>query len=290
MNIQLSALNRILILGGIFVIISLLAFFFVFQPKRQQENLTRAQIADLQQRYDQLKKIADQKPLYLALTDQIRQRLKGVEVTADPRTYIPSYLKQIEDLAAQDGLLVTSVAPQATAPPSPSPSASPGASVRTPNLPGPISAPAGHITNALGAQNAQSAQNGESGQPSPAAPGAAAPAQGGPPGTNPAGVQPGTPRAAALAYLNQSFTQVPIAMSLDGRYESFVRFLRDLNKFQKLIGVGDVTLASGGGEAAAARLKITLPITAYRLSPNAPPSGPLVTGTPAPKPTPGGAR
>jgi Tfp pilus assembly protein PilO len=288
MNIQLSVFNRILIIAGIFVVISLLAFFFVFQPKRQQENLTRAQIADLQAQYDNLKSVADQKPLYLALTGQIQARLKGVEVTADPRTYIPSYLKQVEDLAAQDGLLVLSVSPQATAPPSPSPSATPGGPVRAPNLPGPISAPAGHITNALGAQNAQSAQTGESGQPSPA-PGAGSPAPGGPPGTNPAGAQPGTPRAAALAYLNQSFTQVPISMSLDGRYESFVRFLRDLNKFQKLIGVGDVSL-TGGNDAAGLRLKITLPITAYRLSPNAPPSGPLVTATPAPKSTPGGTR
>jgi Tfp pilus assembly protein PilO len=77
-------------------------------------------------------------------------------------------------------------------------------------------------------------------------------------------------------------------MSLDGRFENFGRFLRDLAKFQKLIGVGDVTLSGNESAAGGSRLKITLPITAYRLSPNAPPSGPLVTPTPTPKP--GGKR
>ena len=282
MNIQLSVFNRILIVGGIFVVIALLGFFFVFQPKKQQENLTRAQIADLQAQYDELKRVADQKPLYLALTEQIRSRLKGVEVTADPRTYIPSYLKQIENLASQDGLLVLSVTPVATAAPTPGPSATPGTTVHTPILPGPVAGVAGNITHGLGAGNAQSAQT-AAGQP-PGAAGVATAAPGSVPGTNPQGVQPGTPRAAALAYLNQSFTQVPIGMSLDGRFENFERFLRDLAKFQKLIGVGDVTLTGTTEAAAGSRLKITLPITAYRLSPNAPPNGPLVGPTPTPAP------
>jgi Tfp pilus assembly protein PilO len=286
MNVQLSVFNRLLIVGGIFLVIALLGFFFVFQPKKQQENLTRAQIADMQAQYDDLKRVADQKPLYLALTDQIRVRLKGVEVTADPRTYIPSYLKQIENLAAQDGLLVLSVTPQATAPPSPSPSTAPGATVRPPNLPGPLAAPAGQIAHGLGSGNAQPA-GGPAGGPAPAA-GGASPVPGGVSGTNPPGVVAGTPRAAAIAYLNQSFTQVPIAMSLDGRYENFERFLRDLSKFQKLIGVGDVTLAAANEAGGGSRIKFTVPITAYRLSPNAPPTGPLVT--PTPTPAPGGKR
>lgn len=290
MNIQLSVFNRILIVGGIFVVIALLGFFFVFQPKKQQESVTRAQIADLQQQYDELKRVADQKPLYLALTDQIRSRLKGVEVTADPRTYIPSYLKQIESLAAQDNLLILNVTPAATPGPTPGPSATPAGVVRPPNLPGPLAAPAGNIANGLGAGNAQSAQGtqpGSSVQGAPG-PGGASPVPGGPAGVNPGGVQPGTPRAAAIAYLNQSFTQVPISMNMVGRYEAFERFLRDLAKFQKLIGVGDVTLAGTSEAAAHSRVRITLPITAYRLSPNAPPAGPLVVPTPTPKPTPGG--
>jgi Tfp pilus assembly protein PilO len=284
MNIQLSVFNRILIIGGIFLVIALVAYFFVFQPKKNQENATRAGIADLQTTYDALKLVADQKPLYLALTDQIRSRLKGVEVTADPRTYVPSYLKQIETLASQDGLIVTAVTPQATAAPSPGPSSTPAAGVRPPNLPGPLSGPATNISNTLGVRNAASQQGNVAGA-TPAA-GVASPVAGGVSGTNPPGVQPGTPRAAAIAYLNQSFTQVPIAMSFDGRYESFERFLRDLAKFQKLIGVGDVTLSGGETAGGGSRLKIVLPITAYRLSPNAPPSGPLVS----PSPSPGGTR
>ena len=107
MNVQLSVLNRILIIAGLFLIIAMLGYFFVFQPKTRQEAATRAEIADLQAQYDQLKRVADQKPLYIAFTNQIRARLKGVEITADPRTYIPSYLKQIESLAGQDGLVVS---------------------------------------------------------------------------------------------------------------------------------------------------------------------------------------
>jgi Tfp pilus assembly protein PilO len=296
MNIQLSVFNRILIVGGIFVVIALLGWFFVFQPKKHQEDVTRAQIADLQGQYDELKRVADQKPLYLALTAQIRARLKGVELTADPRTYIPSYLKQIENLATQDGLIVTAVTPQATAAPSPGPSAAPGTSqVRPPNLPGPLAGTAGNITNALGARNGISQQTAVAGaaqtgvMPAAGGPqGANAAGQNPPSAANPGGVQAGTPRAAAIAYLNQSFTQVPIGMSLDGRYESLERFLRDLAKFQKLIGVGDVTMTGTSDVNEHSHLKITLPITAYRLSPNAPPGGPLAT--PTASPAPGGKR
>ncbi len=147
MNIQLSTFNRVLIVSGLFLVIALIGFFFIVQPKKNQETQTRAQIADLQTQYDGLKRVADQKPLYLAFTDQIRQRLKGVEVTADPRLYVPSYLKQIEDLATRDGLTVTGVTPQATPIPSPGPSGSPPPEVQRPNIPGPI----GQAANTLAA-------------------------------------------------------------------------------------------------------------------------------------------
>src|SRR5271165_6707222 len=208
MNLQLSTLNRILIVGGLFVVILLLGYFFVIQPKKNQESATRAQIADLQAQYDDLKRVADQKPLYLAFTDQIRQRLKGVEVTADPRLYVPSYLKQVEDLAVKDGLYITTVTPTATAAPSPGPSGSPSPGpIAPPNVPF-VGGVATQVARGVGAQNAQSAQTGQvlqatSPQGATPIPGAPA-AQGVPPGgeQNPA-------RAAALAYLAQSFTQVP---------------------------------------------------------------------------------
>lgn len=283
MNIQLSTLNRILIVGGLFVVVALLGFFFVVQPKRNQETATRAQVADLQAQYDGLKRVADQKPLYLALTDQIRQRLKGVEVTADPRLYIPSFLKQVEELASKDGLYVTNVTPQSTPAPSPGPSASPTAgSVAPPNIPI-IGGVANQVARGVGAENAESAQTNQVIQGTPA-PGATA-IPGGAVGAVPSAQNPA--REAALAYLNQSFTQVPINIEFDGRYEGLERFLRDLAKFQKLIGVGTLTLAPSGGAVevgASPRLKITLPMIAYRLSPNAPASGPLVLPTPTPKP------
>jgi Tfp pilus assembly protein PilO len=287
MNIQLSTFNRIIIVGGLFIIIALLGWFFVVQPKRQQEAVTRAEISDLQAQYDELKRVADQKPLYLAYTQAIRARLTGVEVTAQPKTYIPSYMKQIEDLATRDGLNVVSVAPAATPVPSPGPSATPAGSITRP--PAAISnlVPGG-LNRAAGVEAARTLANQgvleTTGPAGPAHPGAT-PGPGKPQGLPAGGTQPSTPRAAALAYLNQSFTQVPVSMELDGRYDQFEKFLRDLAKFPKLIGVGDVTLSTTAQSVGVSpRLKIVVPITAYRLSPNAPP-GPVAT--PAP---PGGGR
>jgi Tfp pilus assembly protein PilO len=283
MNIQLNTLNRILIVGGLFLVIAVLGFFFLVQPKKQQETQTRAQIADLQTQYDALKRVADQKPLYLAFTDQIRQRLKGVEVTADPRLYVPSYLKQIESLAAQDGLTVTSVTPQATPAPSPSPSGSPSAgTVQAPNVPL-VGGVASNLARGVAGGTSGLAPAGTSAAAGPPRAGAT-PIPGGP--VTAAGAEANPARAAAIAYLNQSFTQVPIAMEFDGHYDAVERFLRDLAKFQKLIGVGDVTMSSisSNDVGVSPHLKITMPIVAYRLSPNAPVSGPLVLPSPTPKP------
>jgi len=110
------------------VLLLVMAYFLVFQPKQNQIKASEIQVEYQQQQLAQLQQVASQKPLYLALTKQIQSRLKGVELTADPRGYVPTYLKQIEALAKRDGLAVLSVAPQPT--PAPSPSASPGA---TPN-------------------------------------------------------------------------------------------------------------------------------------------------------------
>lgn len=283
MNIQLSTLNRILIVGGLFVVILLLGYFFVIQPKKNQESVTRAQIADLQAQYNELKSVADQKPLYLAFTDQIRQRLKGVEVTADPRLYVPSFLKQVEDLAGRDGLIITTVTPTATAAPSPGPSGSPSPGpVKPPNIPL-VGGVVNQVARGVGGQNAVSTQPNQATQGE--APAGATPIPGAP--GVPQGGEENPARAAALAYLAQSFTQVPFNMEFDGHYDGIERFLRDLAKFQKLIGVGDVTIAPGSGTPAVGsspRLKITLPIVAYRLSPNAPATGPLVLPSPTPKP------
>jgi len=284
MNVQLSTLNRVLIIGGLFLIIALLGFFFVVQPKRQQESVTRGQIADLQAQYDNLKRVADQKPLYLAFTDQVRKRLKGVEVTADPRMYIPSYLKQIEDLAGRDGLVVTSVTPQATPSPSPAPSGAPSPGpVQKPNLPGPIAQPFNQVAKGIGSQNATATQANQANGATPR-PGET-PVAGGTPIPGQPQTQISPERAAALAYLNQSFSQVPVNMEFDGRYENIERFLRDLAKFQKLIGVGDLTIqAQGNNEVGVSpHLKIALPIVAYELA-SAQQSGPLVMPTPTPKP------
>lgn len=285
MNIQLSTFNRVLIVSGLFLVIALIGFFFIVQPKKNQETQTRAQIADLQTQYEGLKRVADQKPLYLAFTDQIRQRLKGVEVTADPRLYVPSYLKQIEDLATRDGLTVTGVTPQATPIPSPGPSGSPPPEVQRPNIPGPIGQAANTLAAGVGGTSGALPQNPVAGAAGPPRPGAT-PVPGGSTNVN-AAAETNPARAAAIAYLNQSFTQVPLGMDFDGRYDALERFLRDLSKFQKLIGVGDITLTPGGGAndvGVSPHLKITLPIVAYRLSPNAAPAGPLVLPSPTPKP------
>ena len=294
MNIQLSTFNRILIVSGLFIVIALLSFFFVFQPKKQQESLTRAQIADLQAQYQELSRVAAQKPLYIALTNQIRARLTGVEITADPRTYIPGYLKQIEDLAKRDGLIVTTVTPQATPIPSPGPSSSP-----TPNVPSAaqslsqlpvVGAAAQRVQNTAAQRAANVNANAgvlPGGSPVPGRPAGAQPAAQ-PGGELPPGVQPGSPRAAAIAYLNQSFTQVPISMEFGGHYSALERFLRDLNKFPKLLGVGDLNLTTLGNAEVGVNpeLKIVMPVTAYRLSPNSA----AAQAQPTPAPTPGAAR
>ncbi len=75
----------------------------------------------------------------------------------------------------------------------------------------------------------------------------------------------------AKVYLSQSFETVPINMELSGTYTDLQKFLRDLNKFPKLIGVGSVTLTSTHGAVGETpKLHIVLPIAAYRLSPNGP--------------------
>src|ERR1700688_244372 len=96
--------------------------------------------------------------------------------------------------------------------------------------------------------------------------------------------QPGakpTPSARenAIVYVNQSFQQVPVNMELVGSFTQLQQFLRDLNKFPKLIGVSSVTLnptsVAGAGETPS--LHITLPITAYRLTAGQPlPPAPVV--------------
>ncbi|HXM17448.1 MAG TPA: type 4a pilus biogenesis protein PilO [Candidatus Tumulicola sp.] len=278
----MSPTNRNLIVAGVIVFIALLAWFLVIQPKRQQEAATRDQIANLQTQYDNLKRVADQKPLYLALTKQVRQRLTGVELTADPRAYIPSYLKQIEDLAKKDGLQVALVAPQATPSPTPGPSVAPGATpnaqavANAPLIGGPIRS-AARVAGSEGQANqttsqAQSQTFAGAPTPIPGSPAGAASFAPGRPGGSPKPQGPATARQKAIAYLNQSFTQVPMNMEFDGTYNDLQRFLRDLNKFPKLLGVGDLTLAPGSnaGVGSIPRLRITLPITAYRLSPNAP--------------------
>jgi len=283
-----SPLNRALLIAALIVVIGLLAFFTIVQPLQQQYSASQARLAQDQQSYSDLKRVADQKPQYLALTKQIQTRLAGVELTADPRVYIPSYLKQIEDLAKKDGLQVTAVTPQA--PPTPAPGSSP--------TPGPIAtvnpnisaiAPINSARAAAGSANAQAnTTNGvATATGATPIPGASAPA-----GTQPANTSngklgssaPSTARANAIAYLNQSFTQVPINMELAGTYAQIETCLNDLNKFPKLIGVGNVTLstATHAGVGETPTLTITLPIVAYRLSPTQgtlPPPAPAGSGS-----------
>jgi len=285
-----SPLNRALLIAALIVVIGLIAFFTIVQPLQQQYSASQARLAQDQQTYADLKRVADQKPQYLALTKQIQTRLAGVELTADPRVYIPSYLKQIEDLAKRDGLAVTAVTPQA--PPTPAPGSSP--------TPGPIAtvnpnisaiAPINSARAAAGSSNAQANTTNGVATATGATP---IPGSNAPAGTQPVngangklGVSaPSSARQNAIAYLNQSFTQVPISMELAGTYAQLERFLTDLNKFPKLIGVGNVSLAPsihvGVGETPT--LTITLPIVAYRLSPTqgtVPPPAPPGTGGPA---------
>jgi hypothetical protein len=237
----------------------------------------------LQSQYNDLKRVADQKPLYLALIRQVQARLTGVELSADPRAYVPSYLKQIEDLAKRDGLVVTAVVPQATATPAagaqPAPAAVPTVN---PVIQGAVGVNA--VSKAAGARNAANAvaqnENTQMAQGAGASAGAS-PAPGKPVvGTNVKAAAATSPRVNAQVYLSQSFEEVPINMELSGTYNELQKFLRDLNKFPKLLGLGSVTLTSQHASIGETpKLHIVLPIVAYRLSPNGPPPAPQAPAT-----------
>jgi Tfp pilus assembly protein PilO len=295
MNFQLTPLNRNLIIAAVVLVIGFVGYFSMYQPKHNELVADQSKLAQLQQNYADLKRVADQRPQYLALEQQIRSRLAGVELTADNRAYIPSYLKQIEDLAKRDGLTVTAVVPQ----PLPTPSGEPSSAPITPGS-GPASltsiAPIGAAVKVAGgaSMNAQQVTNtaaatgeaGPQGQPQNGTPAPVAGAAAGPAGatTTTTGEQPGakpTPSARenAIVYVNQSFQQVPVNMELVGTFTQLQQFLRDLNKFPKLIGVSSVTVnpttVAGAGETPS--LHITLPITAYRLTAGQPlPPQPVV--------------
>jgi Tfp pilus assembly protein PilO len=283
-----SPLNRLLLVGALFVVIGLLAYFWMIQPTLTQYGDSQARLEQDQKTYADLKRVADQKPVYIALTRQIQSRLTGVELTADPRAYIPSYLKQIENLAKQDGLQVTAVTPMAAPAPSPGASAAPGAT--SPQSLTSI-APIGAAVRAAGQQNAQTGvtngvatATGATPVPGPAGPTTGSPA---PNAGAPVAPAASSARANAIAYLSQSFTTVPINMEMAGTYAQLETFMRDLNKFPKLIGVGNVTLTPGAHATVGQTptLTIILPINAYRLSPSAAAAPPMPAATP-----PGAAR
>lgn len=291
MNFQLTPLNRNLIIAAIVLVIAFVGYFSMYQPKHNELVADQTKLSQLQQNYADLKRVADQKPQYLALEQQIRSRLAGVELTADNRAYIPSYLKQIEDLAKRDGLTVTAVVPQ----PLPTPSGAPAAAPVNPGA-GPASltniAPIGAAVRVAGgaSMNAQQVTNtaaatgeaGPQGQPQNGTPAPGATAS----GTQSNPVTSATPSARqnAIVYVNESFQQVPVNMELIGTYTQLQQFLRDLNRFPKLIGVSSVTLSPSSAALAGdtPELHITLPITAYRLTagqPIAPPITPPAAGS-----------
>jgi|GEM_PF-1836027 len=274
MSFQLSPLNRNLIIAAIVLVIAFVGYYSMYQPKHNELVADQARLASLQQNYDDLKRVADQKPQYLALEQQIRARLAGVELTSDNRSYIPSYLKQIEDLAKHDGLSVTSVVPQ----PLPTPAGgTPAAPVAPGSSPGSLTqiAPIGAAVKVAGgaSMNAQQVTNtaaatGEAGPQGQAQNGTPAPAVNGAANPVPATNASPSARQNAIVFVNQSFQQVPVNMELVGTYTQLQQFLRDLNKFPKLIGVSSVTLSpvfnAPAGDTPS--LHITLPITAYRLT------------------------
>jgi Tfp pilus assembly protein PilO len=283
MNFQLTPLNRNLIVAAVVLVIAFVGYFSMYQPKHNELVADQTKLTQLQQNYADLKRVADQKPQYLALEQQIRSRLAGVELTADNRAYIPSYLKQIEDLAKRDGLTVTAVVPQ----PLPTPSGAPNASASAAPASGPASltkiGPIGAAVNAAGGASMQAAQT--SGVAS-AVGAAGTPAPGVAPGTSGSPVTSATPSARqnAIVYVNESFQQVPVNMELIGTYTQLQQFLRDLNRFPKLIGVSSVTLSPSSATIVGdtPELHITLPITAYRLTagqPVAPPVTPPAAGS-----------
>jgi Tfp pilus assembly protein PilO len=275
MNLLASPVNRAILIGLIAVVIGLFSYFSVVQPALTQYAQSNDRLQQDITTYNNLKAVADQKPTYIALTKQIQVELKNVIVTADPRVYIPSYLKQIEALAKQDGLQITSVTPQATPSPAPGASPAPGSAAVPQSVSG---IPAiNSAKTALGAEGAQSqvTQNvaattgGTAATPVPGQVGTSASGisrQGGPGVTGASN----TARANAIAYLNQDFSQVPINMELSGTYQQLEKFLRDLNGFQKLIGVGNLTMtpATHQDVGETPTLNIILPIVAYRLSPS----------------------
>jgi Tfp pilus assembly protein PilO len=283
MNFQLTPLNRNLIVAAVVLVIAFVGYFSMYQPKHNELVADQTKLTQLQQNYADLKRVADQKPQYLALEQQIRSRLAGVELTADNRAYIPSYLKQIEDLAKRDGLTVTAVVPQ----PLPTPSGAPNASASAAPASGPASltkiGPIGAAVNAAGGASMQAAQT--SGVAS-AVGAAGTPAPGVAPGTSGSPATSATPSARqnAIVYVNESFQQVPVNMELIGTYTQLQQFLRDLNRFPKLIGVSSVTLSPSSATIVGdtPELHITLPITAYRLTagqPVAPPVTPPAAGS-----------
>lgn len=280
MNQQQNNTNRWLIVFGVLAVVLIVAYFTIIQQKLNQVQASQTQLTSLQSQYAALKQVADQKPMYLGLIRQVQARLTGVELTADPRAYIPSYLKQIEDLATHDGLVVTALVPQPlpTASGSPTPGPAPTGASALQNAPI-IGQPLANAGHALNASNTQAQSENAQMPQQPATMSGATPipgASGGPMPRVKAGATT-SPRVNAIVYLNQSFQQVPVNMELSGTYVDFQKFLRDLNKFPKLIGVGNVTLTSehsGVGETP--KLHIVLPIMAYRLT----------AGNPMPQPTP----
>jgi Tfp pilus assembly protein PilO len=280
-----NPLNRMIVIAAIFVLILAFAFFSVVQPTLQQYKQSQDRLSQDITTYNDLKRVADQKPVYIALTKQIQSRLAHVELSADPRVYIPSYLKQIENLAKQDGLQVTAVTPMAVPAPSPGASAAPapasGPQAAANAIPGVNAAAraAGAANTQAGVTNGVAEATGATPIPGPGRPaplgGANAAGKAGAPA-------PPSARANALAYLNQSFTAVPINMELAGTYAQLEKFLRDLNTFPKLIGVGNVTLTPGAHQTVGETptLTIILPITAYRLSPSGGAAAPAPLATP----------
>jgi Tfp pilus assembly protein PilO len=271
MNFQLTPLNRNLIIAAVVLVIAFVGYFSMYQPKHNELVADQTKLAQLQQNYADLKRVADQKPQYLALEQQIRSRLAGVELTADNRAYIPSYLKQIEDLARRDGLTVTAVVPQ----PLPTPSGAPAAAAPAAAPPGANIAPLNSAKNAmLGASGVAAQTSGTAAAVGEAGPQGQAqngtPAPGTVPGTMAKPVTSATPSARqnAIVYVNESFQQVPVNMELIGTYTQLQQFLRDLNRFPKLIGVSSVTLSPSSAALVGdtPMLHITLPITAYRLT------------------------
>jgi hypothetical protein len=79
MNQQEPNLNRIFIVVGVLALVAIGAYFMVVQPKLQQVAQSQAQLDSLKSQYNDLKQVADQKPLYLALIRQAcgRRAVRG---------------------------------------------------------------------------------------------------------------------------------------------------------------------------------------------------------------------